>query len=250
MWGSSSGNLGTSAGTPESLLWAAWHGDYPWPGTKRVNGQHVPSRRGGAPTWAWRTRFGGSLQWERWGVWLSKKQPEIHTAFLKAWGATLKTLSGVLWGPLFQIGMIKFSLSTSTKTAYCKRLNTEQQVWGFSCLPSQPHTRDSQHSETVWLSSLYFFFWKIYFHKNLLFPHASLLTFLFIFFKEFLLGLETSKSFKIFFFNVDHFSSFYWIYYNISSVSGFGFPAMRHVASQHPNQRRWNPHPLHWKEKS
>ena len=46
--------------------------------------------------------------------------------------------------------------------------------------------------------------------------------------------------FKIFFFNVDHFWSLYWICYNIASVSCFVFL----VGSQLPN-KGLNPHPLH-----
>ena len=51
-----------------------------------------------------------------------------------------------------------------------------------------------------------------------------------------------------FFFNVDHFSSLYWIYYNIVSVLDF-ILASRHVDFQLPTQGL-NPSLLHWKAKS
>ena len=38
------------------------------------------------------------------------------------------------------------------------------------------------------------------------------------------------------FFDVDHFKTLYWIYFNVVSVLCFGFLAVRHVGSQLPNQ--------------
>ena len=50
-------------------------------------------------------------------------------------------------------------------------------------------------------------------------------------------------------FDVDHFKSLSWIFYNIASVLCFGFLASRHVGSELPDPGR-NPHPLHWRRSS
>ena len=60
---------------------------------------------------------------------------------------------------------------------------------------SATHKRDSQNYEIKWLSSLYFFLLENIFSQKFTSFACKLINFIYFFKKEFLLGLETSKSF-------------------------------------------------------
>ena len=76
------------------------------------------------------------------GYGFAKSNQRFRQHFSKHEGQPSRPFQGFCEVLFSKSAWCTFSLSTSTKTTYCKRLNIEQQGWGFSCLPSQPHKRE------------------------------------------------------------------------------------------------------------
>ena len=85
--------------------------------------------------------------------------------------------------------------------------------------------------------------------KITMFPSLDLLFEWALQFSCYFLFFHFTMIFIFVFFDVNHFKSLYWIYYNIVSMLCFGFLAVRYMGSELPNQG-WNPHPLRWKMES